>query len=266
MYKLIALDMDGTLLNSQGQVLESTIDSLKKCQEQGVLVTLSTGRPIQGIESFIDLLGLTTPLITYNGAMIVDPLTRDISFAQNLDTEDARNIMTMGLELDATMTIWSNNCLYANKVTEQVESYRQITGVPLNKLTSIDALLVQGVTKILWLQDVEKMPKYFQFLEGKVSDNVNYCTSRPTFLEFFHKKVSKAISLNEVAKSYGIKQSQVIAFGDGENDLEMIHYAGLGIAMANGVDSIKKDANYITASNNEDGIQKALEKFVLTSL
>lgn len=265
MYKLIALDMDGTLLNSKGQVLESTINSLRKCRDQGIVVTISTGRPIQGVEDYIELLELEAPIITYNGAMIVDAISKEVTFAQNLNRDDAKHIMTMGLEIDATMTVWSDNKLYSNKNNEAVEQYRQITGVTLNELTSVDALLKQGVTKILWIQSKDKMPEYFEFLEGKVSDQVNYCTSRPTFLEFFHKKVSKATSLNEVAKGYGILQSEVLAFGDGQNDLEMITYAGLGIVMENGVDDLKKEANYITASNDDHGIQRALEKFVLTS-
>ncbi|NLH96582.1 MAG: HAD-IIB family hydrolase, partial [Clostridiaceae bacterium] len=108
-YKLITLDIDGTLINSEGIITDETAKAIWRCRDAGVVVTISTGRPIQGVRNFIEELGLDAPIITYNGAMIVDAVTGDILSEQGMMRQDAENVLRLGLERDTTVIAWSDN-------------------------------------------------------------------------------------------------------------------------------------------------------------
>ena len=126
-----------------------------------------------------------------------------------------------------------------------------------------EALLDQGITKILWYDEVPSINQWQEELKDVEFDSVTFCTSQPFFLEFFNSKVSKAVAMEKIGEIYGISREEMIAAGDGYNDLAMIEYAGLGVAMENAVDGVKAVAQYITASNEEDGIAKVIEEFIL---
>ena len=119
-------------------------------------------------------------------------------------------------------------------------------------------------TKILWIDTEEKIKKIQEELPGDAFSQVTFCTSQTTYLEFFNSQVSKAKAMERLGQLFNIRQEEMIAVGDGLNDLPMIEYAGLGVAMENAPDGVKESADYITArTNNEDGVAEVLEKFVL---
>ncbi|WP_139902555.1 Cof-type HAD-IIB family hydrolase [Clostridium thermarum] len=262
-YKLIAADMDGTLLNSDGKITDKTRVAIGKAVEKGVIFSICTGRPIQGAESFNSLLNLDSPFITYNGAMIVMGKSKKILFQQNLTAEAARNILSIGKEFETTIVAWSMNKLYCYKLSEEIHDYKQITKVEPRLIEDEEELIKNGITKILWIDSPEKLTYYQEVLKDRLGDSVNYCTSRPMFLEFFHNKVSKAVAMEKLGEHFNIKREEMIAIGDGFNDLPMIEYAGLGVAMGNAPADIKARADYVTLSNDKDGIAHVLEKFVL---
>jgi Cof subfamily protein (haloacid dehalogenase superfamily) len=261
-YKLVAVDIDGTLLNSEGIITEKTREAIKKAVKNGVVFSICTGRPIQGVESFNSLLNLDSPFITYNGAMIVMGKSKEILFEQNLEAEAARDILSIGKELGTTMVIWSNNKLYTYELNEKVNDYKQIAKIEPVIIHDEEEVIREGITKILWYDTPEKLDGYQDILIDKLGDSVNYCTSRPIFLEFFSKKVSKAVAMEKIGEHFGIKREEMIAIGDGFNDLPMIEYAGLGVAMGNAPELIKAKADYVTLSNDEDGIAHVLEEFL----
>lgn len=262
-YKLVAVDIDGTLLNSDGIITEKTKHAIKSAVEKGVLFSICTGRPIQGVESFNSLLNLDSPFITYNGAMIVMGKSKDILFHQSLTAEVSRDILSIAKDLGTTVIIWSNNQLFVYELNEKVDYYRKAAKVEPILIEDEEEVIKSGVTKILWYDDPEKLDYYQTILKDKLADSVNYCTSRPIFLEFFHKEVSKAVAMEKLGEHFGIKREEMIAIGDGFNDLAMIEYAGLGVAMGNAPEEIKAKADFVTRSNDEDGIAYVLEKFVI---
>lgn len=262
-YKLVAVDIDGTLLNSEGIITEKTRISIQRAVEKGVIFSICTGRPIQGVEGFNSLLNLDSPFITYNGAMIVMGKSKDILYEQGLSAEASRNILSIGKSLETTIIVWANNKLYAYELNERVLDYKQIAKVEPVLIKDEEEVIQSGITKILWYDDTEKLDHYQDILKTKLKDNVTYCTSRPVFLEFFDSRVSKAVAMEKLGEHFNIKREEMIAIGDGFNDLPMIEYAGLGIAMGNAPEAIKAKANYVTLSNDEDGIAQALDKFVI---
>ncbi len=262
-YKLLALDMDGTLLTSKGTISEKTLEAIHAAQEKGVLVTASTGRPLQGVDKYNGQLNIDGPVILYNGAMIVHITTREILFEQNLRTEDARKILELGRKYNTTMCIWSRNQLYGNVLNERIHEYKKLSGVEPLLVEDYEALLEQGITKILWNDEISRIKEFEELLENANLEEVTYCTSKPIFLELFSSKVSKSVAMEKIGELFNVNQEEMISIGDGENDLPMIEYAGLGIAMGNAPLSVKEKADAVTLSNDCDGIAEVIQKYII---
>ena len=160
--------------------------------------------------------------------------------------------------------IWSDNKLYGNQLNDRIYEYSQTTKVTPLLIPSIDALLAQGITKILWYDDAARIQQIEKELSGTaLFHNVTFCTSKPFYLEFFNNAVSKAAAIDRIGDLYGFSSLETIAIGDGFNDLSMIRHAALGVAMANAPDEVKQCADYVTThTNNEDGVAEVLEKFI----
>ncbi len=263
MYKLIATDIDGTLLDSQKNLTGETLKAIRLAVEQGVIFTICTGRPIQGVEPLIAKLDLDLPFITYNGAVIVKGKSKEVLYDQKMSPADVKTVMRLGEHLGATNLLWVNNQLYADPLNENALQYSRISKTPPQPITDLEALLAQGVTKVLWCDEVETINRWHEMVGPFLTPTINYHTSQPFLLEFVDHEVSKAKALARLGAIYGIKQEEMIAIGDGFNDLSMIKYAGLGVAMANAPEAIKAEADYITLSNDEDGVAHVIYRFVL---
>lgn len=265
-YKLMAVDIDGTLINSKGILTEETRKAIIAGVERGLIFTISTGRPFQGVEYFSRILNLDFPYITYNGAMVIMGKSKEILYEQKLSSESAQRIIDLGKKFDTMTIIWTDNKLFVTELNERVQKYKQISGVEPIVINNFYELIREGVTKILWYDEIDKIEQY-QAQVGKYLDgSVNFHTSRPMFLEFVDKKASKAIAMEKLGEHFGIRRSEMIAIGDGYNDLSMIEYAGLGVAMANSEDDIKEKADFITLSNDEDGVAHVINKFVFNQI
>lgn len=265
-YKLIAADMDGTLLNSEGKISPKTSKAIKKAVDNGVVFTVSSGRPIQGILKYGEFLPLKFPLITYNGAMIVNPENREILFHKALKKEDALKILKLGKDFSVTICLWCENQLFVNRIDERVNRYKRLSGVEPIVIKDKEQLAKKGITKILWYDKAERIKGIQETLQKESFNEVTFCTSKPEFLEFMDSGVSKAAAMEFLGKLFGIKREEMIAIGDGDNDLLMIEYAGLGISMENGSEKVKKAAGYITSSNDREGVALAIDKFILNHI
>lgn len=261
-YRLIACDMDGTLLNSRGIITERTISSIQKAVKKGVLFTVSTGRPIQGVEQYNKILDLDAPFITYNGAMIVMGKSKQVLYEQSLCAEDAMRILNWAKQFTPTVMVWSNNRLYASELNERAEKYKSLSGVEPILIEDEEAVVKNGATKILWYDEAENIAEYQPILRDNLGGSINLYTSQPYFLEFVDIRVSKARALERLGQYYNISPSEMIAIGDGLNDLDMIEYAGLGVAMGNAHDLVKGRADFITKSCDEDGVAYVIDKFI----
>ena len=261
-YKLVAVDMDGTLLNSNGKIGEDTINVIEKVIDKGILFVVASGRPIQGIKKYKNILNIKGPAITYNGAMIVSLENGEILYEQSLKKSDAEKILNIGNIKKITMCVWSKNQLYVNIINDKVNNYIKLSGVKPILISDYQELLKNPISKILWYDTVEKIEEVRKELSVDLFEEVTFCTSQPIFLEFFNSKVSKGKALEFIGKSYSISSQDMIAIGDGANDLSMIQYAGLGVAMGNASEEIKKYAKFITTSNDENGVGEVLDKFI----
>ncbi len=264
-YKLMAVDIDGTLLNEKSELTENTKKTILKAVEKGLIFTIATGRPIQGIEVLNKELNLDTPFITYNGAIVVLGKSKEVIYQKNLSRRDSMDVVHLAKKHNLTYMIWKDGNLFVPEFNELVDKYKSISSVQPILIDNLDTLLENGVTKILWYDSAEKIAEYHSQIGQCLSASVNFHPSRPYFMEFVDVKASKAVALEQIGVHYGIKQSEMIAVGDGYNDLSMIEYAGLGVAMANSPDGVKQRADYITLSNEEDGVAHVIDKFILNN-
>jgi Cof subfamily protein (haloacid dehalogenase superfamily) len=262
-YKLMAVDIDGTLLDSHNVLRQETIDAISQGVSQGLIFMLATGRPIQGVQKFNEILGLDLPYITYNGAMVVMGASRNILYEQCLSNEDAQNIYKLGEAFHTTMIVWSQNNLYVSEMNERAGKYSELAKTPATLIGDVSEICKAGVTKILWYDTVENIQAFQSDIRDRLGDGVTCHTSKPYFLEFVDKNASKAIAMAKIGEHFGIQREEMIAIGDGENDLSMIEYAGLGVAMGNAIDEVKEKADYITLSNDENGVAHVIRTFVL---
>lgn len=262
-YKMIAVDMDGTLLDSQKNIAPATVNAVKRVVEQGVLFVIATGRSVRGVAKYQQTLALPGPLIVYNGAMIVSGSDGEVLFEQGLKLEDARRIFDLGQRYATTMCVWAGNRLYANRLDERIAKYQELARLKAILLSDFNELPPVSVSKILWIDEPERIGQFERELREDMFDEVTFCTSQPTYLELFNSQVSKGAAIAKIGELYGIDREEMIAVGDGLNDLSMIEYAGLGVAMANADPQLKASAQYIADSNDNEGVRQLLEKFIL---
>ena len=264
-YRLIAADVDGTLLDSSNRITEKTKDAIKLCIEKGVIFTISSGRPVQGVEKLNQILNLDSPFITYNGAMVIMGKSKEILYEKKMSAENAKSVINLGEKWGPTMLVWTDNKLYSNKINERTENYSKIANIEPVLVKNLADIAVNGVSKVLWYDEIDKINIFLAEAGKYISNEINFHTSKPMFLEFVDKGASKAIAMEKIGEKFGIAREEMIAIGDGLNDLSMIEYAGLGIAMGNAHEILKRKAQYITSSNDQDGVANAIYKFILNS-
>ncbi|MBE5949245.1 MAG: HAD family phosphatase [Lachnospiraceae bacterium] len=260
-YKLIAADMDGTLLDDRKIITPKNLSAIKKAMANGSIFAFSTGRPPIAVEPYRKIIDENVPVIAYNGAMVVLG-ENDIFFNQTLTKEQATIILEHVRKYNTMACIWSRNRLYVTELGARADKYKINVMTEPVLFDDPETIINQGITKFLWYDTAERTAFFRQELAepfGKLG--ITVCPSTSEYLEFFSSNVSKALSLERLAKHYGIRREEIIAFGDNFNDLEMIEYAGLGVAMQNAPDGVKNAADFVTVSNNEDGIAYVLEKF-----
>lgn len=261
-YKLLAVDLDGTLLNDNKEISAENYKAMQYAIEKGVIVVPCTGRAIQGITKFSFPPQKTFNAVAYNGGMVVDVNNDKTIYHCPLNKEDVQYIISKGMEYRTNICVWVDNKLYCNVINDYTLSYSKISSVPPIKFDDVSFFDDKTVTKVLWHDDENRIAHFLNIMSKQVSENVCCCTSKPWFLELFNSATSKALALDTICKGFNISPKEVIAFGDELNDINMIEFAGMGVAMGNARAEVKAVANYITASNNDNGFAQAVYKLV----
>ena len=264
-YKLIASDIDGTLLKDDKSISPRTLSAIKTALEQGAVFVVSSGRSVLFCDYFEKLTGLRDiPFILYNGARILTGPSHDVTFRQELCPSDALWLVNAGIKAKTTVIVWTNDTLYVNELNSRTQRYKTLALTEPVVFTDPEEVTKNGASKVLWFDETDRA-SYLQDIlnSGPIRDHINYFTSDPRFMEIVDRNCSKALALDKLCKMYGIKKEETIAFGDGYNDLPMIEWAGLGVAMANAPAEIKERADRVTLSNEEDGVAAVIEELVL---
>lgn len=262
-YRFVAIDVDDTLLTDDLQVTPGTRAALDEAVRQGVVVTLATGRMFSSARQVASRLGMNVPIITYQGALIKNLLDGSVLYERPVPAAAAQEIAAYAEERGLHLQGYIDDKLYASADNEKVKAYSKLTGVPYEVRTDFRAFAEQGSAKLLIIDEPEKLDAWMPELQERFGDRVHLTKSKPNYLEFVHPEATKGHALLHLAAHYGIDRSETIAIGDSWNDHEMIEAAGLGVAMANAVEPLKRIADYITLSNNDEGVRAVIERFVL---
>lgn len=267
MYKLVAIDMDGTLLKEDKSVSERTKKAIKEAKNKGVNVVIATGRPIDGVTKYLeelDMLREDDYVLSYNGGLVLKTKTREVVSKVALTGADLHYLHNLSKELEVNIHAFSEvHGLITPKNSKYTEVEANINGIQIgiNDYSEIED--DHSIIKVMMIDEPEILQKAIDNLPKEVYEKYTVVRSTPYFLEFLNKAVNKGTGVELLAKHLGIKREEIMTFGDAGNDLDMIKYAGMGVAMANAFEEVKVVANYITDSNEEDGVAKAIEKFIL---
>ncbi|MDD7306581.1 MAG: Cof-type HAD-IIB family hydrolase [Peptoniphilaceae bacterium] len=268
MNKIIAVDIDGTLLNSNHQLTDVTKNSLIKAQENGNIVVIASGRDPKGVESYAKALKLDEfggLISNYNGCRITNFKTKEIIINHSLDDTLLKEYINFTKNFDAPFLIYLDGKIFTNKKNSKIAEF----SAWINKMDLVvkedilDNIDYKLNNIILSHESKEILDKFETPIREKFANSLEIVRSTDNYLEAMPKGFDKGTSLIEIAKYYDYDIKDIIAFGDERNDIGMIKDAGVGVAMGNAHPIIKKLADYITLTNDEDGIAYYLEKFKL---
>lgn len=262
-YRLLAFDMDDTLLADDLTVSPRTLKAIRGACDTGAKVALATGRMHRSTLPFMDMLGLKGPVISCNGAMVRDNQTDILYRHLTLPMAVAKEVAAWCDREDMYLQVYMRDNYYYRKACFYSGMYARRTGVAGIEAGPLLPLLDAEPTKMIIVNEPEVIePLYRKCLE-KYGDTVEVTLSKSMYLEFLHKDATKGNALRFLAERYDIPQEEVLAVGDSLNDLSMIEYAGLGLCVKNGRDEVKERADVVIDANNEDGVAKAIETYVL---
>lgn len=263
--RLVAMDMDDTLLRNDLTISERTVEAIQQAQKQGVYVTLATGRMPASVRPYAQQLGLDLPVITYNGAMVQEALSGEVLYRRVIPIKTAQAIVNWLLPQKVLFQVYLEDHVVVEKMNDWSRQYARATRVPVEEMDLQECLAQEkeGVEKILLFGEPEILKVWEGKIHLKYEGQVRSTKSKPQFLELIHPTVNKGAALSSLAERLGVKQEEVLAVGDSLNDLEMIRYAGVGVAMGNARLEVKEAADVVTATNQEDGVAHVIEKYVL---
>jgi Cof subfamily protein (haloacid dehalogenase superfamily) len=271
-YKLICLDMDGTLLNDEKEISDRNKEAIKSAIEKGVKVAICTGRLFTAANEYADMLGIKAPVISANGAYIREKDRNEIIYKSIFELKNAKAVLDIAKQYNISLNFHTPDSIYTERSNKSYELYLKYNKNAANNnkinLQIVDNLyetLLKNKDDILKCiaieDDIELIKKVKE--ELRKLPKVEVVSSSENNFEVMQKGVSKGRGVEMLAAYYGIDKSEVICIGDNENDLTMIEYAGLGIAMGNSEQAVIAKAKYITDTNNNDGVAKAIEKFII---
>lgn len=267
MIRLVASDLDDTLLNDEWKISPGNIKAIRSAVKKGIKVTLATGRMAVSSRKYARELGLDIPIITYHGALIEQGLSGEILYRKVIPVQLAAEIVEKLLSRGVHTQIYIKDRVFVRKANEYSEQYGRMAGVTVEEADVMRILEKEpeGLEKILCIGEEQQLRRETEELRAKYADRLHFTSSKPYFFDMIDKSVNKGTALKALAEQFGIKPEEVMAVGDSINDKEMIRFAGIGVAVENAHEEIKKIADYITTSNKEDGVAKAIEKFVLVN-
>lgn len=259
-YKLIAADLDRTLLRSDGTISDFTRDTVRRCMEAGVGFTFATGRMYCSALPFAQRLQLQLPLITYQGALLKG-LDGQVMHALHLPQELAGQLEEILRKSGMHYNIYADENMYFSTFGQQFLDYARHIGVkPLAAPRGLGDL---AVTQFGVFDEPEPIRELQQQITERFGDEVHTVVTNGRFLEICHPLAKKSYGVDQLARHLGIGPQEVVAVGDNSNDLDMLRYAGLGVAVENAVPEAKAAADRLTASNDEDGVAKLIAELVL---
>lgn len=278
--KVIVTDLDGTLLNSNSQINPKTKETLLKLQRDGYHLVLASGRPtpsVVGIAKELEMDLYDSYILTFNGAHVMNFQSKEVIYQQPLSVESSKAILGHLESFEVVPMVCIDDTMYvedvfAGMVEHQgvmkniIEFESRIGNYKLCEVNNLKDFVSQPLSKILITGNVDYLEANLEAFREPFATTNTITKSADFFVEFTDFGVDKARSLETILNKIGASMENVIAFGDGMNDLTLVQSAKIGVAMGNSSQTLKSHANYVTDSNDNDGIVLALEHFGIKAL
>ena len=265
--KVLVLDIDGTLTNSNKEITPETKRGIQTVLEHGHKVILASGRPTPGMRRYekeLELERYGGYLLSFNGGRIVECRTGEIVYQRLLPLSMIPGLTKFARDNGCGLcTYFGDSVISAFEPDEYVELESRINGMPIKVVDDFVHFVDFDINKCILTAPVDKAPLLEKQLQEKYGDIVSVYRSEPFFIEIMPKNVDKATSLDRMLETVGMTRENAICCGDGFNDISMIQYAGTGVAMGNAQPAVKEAADYITGTNDEDGLVQVIDKFIM---
>ncbi len=276
--RIILLDIDGTLINSKKRITSKTRAALLRAQESGITLALSSGRSDQGLYQWARELKMTEHnglFICYNGGKVINCQTGKVLFDQRIPAEDVKTVLEHMKKFDVVPMISLGEYMYVTdvfrhdirpgilnmpKVFNVMQYEARGNGYLLCEKRDLAAFVDFPLNKILTYGDPAYLQEHWREMYAPFEGQLNAMFTAPYYFEFTAKGVDKAKAIDSALPPLGYQSSEMIAFGDAQNDISMLRYVGIGVAMGNAVTEVKEIADEVTAGNDEDGIALSLYK------
>lgn len=267
--RLIALDLDDTLLNEEREITEKNLEALKECAQKGIYIVLCSGRAEDAILPFIKKIGIGEKetgryLIAINGCSIFDLHTREQVFCKKVESDILVRTNEIAEEWGLRSEVYTPDTIYYQEETKWTRLDVDLCGLKGKVVPNYKEFIKQGFTKMLVPGQPELLLKLQDVLRKEFGDRAVIFTSKPYFLEILPPNCGKGEAVNFLAEKIGLPSDTTMAFGDSMNDESMIRLCKYGVCMKNGLDAIKEISDFVTDyDNNNDGIADFLRKYVL---
>ena len=268
-FDLLVLDVDGTLHNSHREISEATKNALIEAQKRGKTIAIASGRSIAGIRQTASAISLEEYggyVIAYNGTTVINCKTGECIYNQTLPADLIAPVYEEAAKLQVGIMAYRDNAkeiIVAGGVTDYVAADAAASRVTIRETDQFVKELNFPINKIFVSGEPNKMKEVERILQHKFGSVLNVFRSDPYYVELLPKYTDKGVAVDKLVKYMDITKERVMCVGDSNNDLPMLRYAGMGVAMGNASDQIKEQADYVTDSNDEDGIVKVIEKFMM---
>lgn len=262
--KLVAIDIDGTLLRSDKRLSKRVVKTIHEATAKGVHVVLASARPPRSMREIYELLKLSTYQVNYNGALIHDPVTRRHIHHQPIAGALAAKIVKAARKVEPTVVV-SVEILdkwYTDHVDDTLPTETSKSFMP-DYIGPLEAFLHVPVTKLMLLARPRHIADIREAVVKKFANEIAIAVSDAHLLQVIHPKADKSHALAMVAKHYGVPSENVMAIGDAPNDVGMLKWAGLGVAVGNAWEETRAAADVVVPANDEDGVSHAIKSYVL---
>lgn len=274
--KAIALDIDGTLTNDDKKITPRTREALLAAQASGIRLILASGRPERGLRAYareLDLERNHGMLVAFNGALVIDAQSNEVLFDEPMSAEDCCAVIDHMRDFDVTPWIVEGDQMYVEQgmphmilhngePMDIVEFERYHLDLVLNEVPSLTEFCTRPQEKLLVAGTDTYLQEHWREMSAPFEDRLSSMFTADFYYEFMAPGIDKSVGLRHALPKCGIEPSELVAFGDGQNDVAMLSLAGTGVAMGNAVEEAKNVSDMVTGNNNEDGIAQALEKLL----
>lgn len=268
--KMVAIDIDGTLINDQREITPRTVAAIKKASTAGVKIVLCTGRPMTGVRAYLNQLGLNARddeyVVSFNGAL-AQTTSKKVMVDDSISFNDYADWVNYCLKEGVHSQIETRDYIYTTN--QDIGKYTihesELVSMPVRYRSLDEMARIQDqyvIAKAMMVDDKAVIDQAYADLPQELADRFSIVRSEDFYLEFMHKAVSKGSALKRLCEELNLTTTEVMALGNAQNDNSMIEFAGTGVAMGNSVPETLKVADDVTADNNHDGVAAAIEKYV----